>query len=71
MAKIRHDPGFGGRTSRSAKARQIDAPTTPTPYPIAATMPQTSPWMMPLRGSRDGVNDRQANATAVHAPGRV
>ena len=31
----------GGRRSRSANARQTHAATTPSPYPIAAVMPQT------------------------------
>ena len=71
MAKTRQAPGRGGRGPRSAKARQIDATSTPRPYPMAAVTPVTMPWMRPLRGSSDGVNERQANSSAPQHPGRV
>ena len=34
-------------------------------------MPQTTPWISPLRGSSDGVKARQPNSSATHAPGSV
>ena len=55
MKKAGQAQGRGGRRSRSAKARQIDAASTPSPYPMAAVIPKTTPWMMPPRGSSDGV----------------
>src|SRR4051812_1065612 len=38
---------------------------------MAAVTPQTIPWIMPVRGSSDGVNDREANTTAPQRPGTV
>ena len=69
--KVGHAQLRGGRGSRSAKARQIHAATTPSPYPIAAVTPQTSPWMRPPRGSSDGVKDRHARTSAPQLPGSV
>src|SRR3954452_5164801 len=34
-------------------------------------MPQTTPWTRPLRGTRDGVNDKHAKNNAPQQPGRV
>src|SRR6478752_8341564 len=71
IRNARHDRGLVGRAGRSAKSRHTRAPRTPRPYPIAALMPQTTPWNAPGRGTSEGVNDRQAKATATQAPGRV
>jgi hypothetical protein len=43
MKKTSQDRRSGRRGSRSAKARQIHANSTPSPYPMAAVMPQTRP----------------------------
>ena len=61
----------GRRGSRSANARQIEAADTPSPYPMAAVMPKTTPWMMPPRGSSDGVNERHPATSAPQQPGSV
>ena len=42
-ARILQVRACGTRAGRSAKARQIHAATTPSPYPMAAVMPQTIP----------------------------
>src|SRR3954447_11155233 len=68
---LRQVAGLGGRTSRSAKARTMTASTTPRPYPMAAVTPQTIPWITPVRGSSDGVNDRHEKTTAPQKPGTV
>src|SRR6516162_9516598 len=52
--KAVHAQCCGRRGPRSANARQIDAAHTPSPYPIAAVMPVTTPWRRPPRGSSDG-----------------
>ena len=38
---------------------------------MAAVMPQMAPCVMPVRGSKDGVNDRHEKMTAPQQPGRV
>src|SRR5262245_4604605 len=38
---------------------------------MAALIPQIAPWVIPVRGSKDGVNDRHEKITAPQQPGRV
>src|SRR5690242_15180756 len=38
---------------------------------MAAVMPQTRPWTIPLRGSSDGVKERHAKTSAPQQPGSV
>src|SRR4051795_1320471 len=38
---------------------------------MAAVTPQTIPWITPVRGSSDGVNDRHETTTAPQKPGTV
>ena len=38
---------------------------------MAAVIPQTRPWTMPLRGSSDGVKERHAKTSASQQPGSV
>ena len=38
---------------------------------MAAVMPQITPWMIPPRGSSDGVKERHAKMSAPQQPGSV
>src|SRR6516162_1265760 len=38
---------------------------------MAAVMPQTMPWIVPVRGSSDGVKDRHPAMSAPQQPGSV
>src|SRR5262249_60824156 len=71
MMKVRQAQRRGCRGPRSAKARQMDAAHTPSPYPMAAVMPQMMPWMRPPRGSSEGVKERHAKMIAPQEPGSV
>src|SRR3712207_7891636 len=47
----------------------MTAARTPSPYPIAALIPLTTPCATPLRGSSDGVSDTHTSSTAPQLPG--
>src|SRR6478672_3752967 len=68
MTNTRQAPGRGGRGPRSAKARQIEAASTPSPYPMAALMPHTIPLeeaaAREQRGSERQAREEQRTPTA-------
>jgi hypothetical protein len=70
-ARINHAvrPAWRGSWCRAITTRRTSQRTsTPNPYPVAVRMPLIAPWSSQVRGSRDGVCDRQKKATANAMP---
>ena len=47
------------------------ATATPTPYPMAAVIPATIPWISEPLGSSEGVNELKPNSRAPVIPLQV